>query len=155
VAFLCVGLGEIGGISIDCGTWQPFVAKLDLETGNAVWVTPSFWVSPNDRLDFIPSLAIDANGDGIASGSMYGLVSMDGGHLGDSGALTGFVLKLNGNDGTVAWARKLGPHPATNRGTDVAVAPDGSLVVAADLNGDHDYGNGCVAGNTSPPDVAV
>jgi hypothetical protein len=155
VGIWCLGPGELLGTPVDCGPGQSFVAKLDPATGEPLWISPSLFVSPSQRVEYIPALAVDSNGNVIASGSMTGKVVTGGGELGEPGYLTGFVLQLNSADGTVAWARKLGPHPPTVRGTDVALAPDGGRVVVTALDGPHDFGGGCVAGDVKPPDVTV
>ena len=152
----CGGSSEIGGMTMECGPGTSFVAKLDPLSGEASWITPSFAVSESSKLDTITSLAIDDNGDVFASGSQIGVVDFGVATLGTPGVWTGFVLKLNGLDGTVVWAQSLGPMKQAFNRTDIALDPDGDPVVVMNLNGDHDFGNGCpLAIGVQGLDVAV
>jgi hypothetical protein len=123
--------GSVG--STDC-----VVVRLDPATGAALWSTLLGGDSP-DRCD---AIAFDGGGDvfvaGVAGSSPLRAGRFTLSHTGDAAMANGFVAKLAGGDGTVTWARALGP-PTGGRGsahaTGLAVDAKGDAVVTGGFSG--------------------
>lgn len=152
----CAGSIQIGGDPVACGNGTALVAKLDPLTGAALWIKPFPIFSDADRAEHVVTVALDGNGNVFAVGPMIGVADLGGGTQGELGKRTGFVVKLNGGDGTVAWARSVGPIVGGGRGIDFAVGPDGSPVVGTGVAGDYAFGNGCApVSDAQPTDLAI
>jgi len=78
-----------------------FLAKYG-STGNLLWVKS--WGGPSE--DLLDGLAVDANGDVIATGRFSGTASFGGAPLVANGTVDMVVAKFNGGDGTPAWQAK-------------------------------------------------
>jgi PKD repeat protein len=71
-------------------------------TGNVLWAKS--WGGPSE--DLLDGLAVDANGDVIATGRFSGTASFGGLPLIANGSVDMVVAKFNGADGTPAWQAK-------------------------------------------------
>jgi len=78
-----------------------FLAKYG-STGNLLWAKS--WGGPSE--DLLDGLAVDANGDVIATGRFSGTASFGGAPLVANGTVDMVVAKFNGGDGTPAWQAK-------------------------------------------------
>ena len=95
---------SIGNVRlVGSGSHDVFIGKLDRSiSGNASWVR-RFGAGGDDRGYH---LAVDASDDVLMIGSIDGAVAFDAFSLGSSGPAA-FVIKLDGADGRVKWARTL------------------------------------------------
>lgn len=142
---------QIGGDAKSCGLNDGFVARLDPDTGAALWIT----TFGSQGMEYVMSLDIDDAGDVFAAGRLVSVVDFGVDMVGEPGLRTGFVAKLDGDTGIVVWARSLGPFRDSGS-LDLALDPDGNPVVATHLIGDFDFGDGCaVASAVDGIDLAV
>jgi hypothetical protein len=96
-----------------------FVAKLD-GNGDGVWAVR--YGGAGDEHD--PRVAVDPAGDVYVTGSFTNQVAFGAVNLVSKGASDIFIVKLRGNDGSVAWAQSIG-----------STGDDGTLDIAADAAG--------------------
>lgn len=89
--------------------------------------------------DSARALAIDSHGDYLVCGYFKGDGIFEGEYsTEDSNA---FVAKLSGKDGSVVWSKELGGTSADSCET-LALAPDGSSIIAGSLSGEFQVGDG-------------
>lgn len=137
----------IGGLFDDTiafgGTAQPitsagaldvWVAKLDA-SGAGVWAV-RFGAANDDR---DTGLAVDAAGDVYVVGSFHDQVAFGAINLVSKGGFDTFVVKLHGNDGSVAWAVSLGSVNDDRIGA-IAVDAAGHVVIGGAVGGPIDGG---------------
>jgi len=88
-------------------------------------------------------VAADANGNVYVGGDFFGTIDLGGGPLVSAAYRDQFLAKFSAN-GTHLWSRRFGGavHDYIN---DIAVGPDGSVVMLGDFNGDVDFGGGVVS----------
>ncbi|KAA9325025.1 SBBP repeat-containing protein [Adhaeribacter soli] len=97
------GSATFGGTTLtSTGNLDVFVAKLDA-AGNFLWVRGG-GSSGNDA-GF--SIAVDATGNVLATGSIEGSATFSGTTLTGSGSRDAFIVKYNAA-GTILWSRKVG-----------------------------------------------
>lgn len=142
VAGGCIGSIGHGTQQVKCQLdwWDGFVALLDA-AGNALWIRSFGGLG----FETMQGLAFDADGNVIATGVIQNVVQFDTKQAGEMNQLTAVVIKLNGKDGNVLWAKGLGPIPAAPppRYVKPAVDPQGDIIVATGLSGPFNFGGAC------------
>lgn len=103
-----------------------FVTKFD-SSGQELWTRQQ----DTTATDQANSLAIDANGDVIVTGTISGRLNSTTTHGGGADI---FVTKLGGTDGTLIASAQIG-GAGTEFGEAVAIAGDGNILVAAREDG--------------------
>jgi uncharacterized protein (AIM24 family) len=91
-------------------------------------------------------IAVDNDGNTILAGEFSGNLDLGGGSLGSFNEYGFFVAKLDAN-GNHVWSKGF----TTNQGlqlADIAVAPDGSVLLAGSFNGSLDFGGGELTGQS-------
>ena len=106
-----------------------FVAKLSA-TGAPLWVKPLGGPGP----DKYAYLAVDAAGDIYLAGQISGTAMLGAFPVGGFGGLDVFVAKLNGSDGSVAWATSFG-STGDDSASAITINSAGQLLVAANVVG--------------------
>ena len=151
----CGGSIQIGGNTKPCALSSAFVARLDPDGDAPLWINTFGAQGVDNGVKQVLSLAIDEAGDVLAAGWLLSVVDFGVELVGEPGLTTGFLAKLDGDTGTVVWARSLGPFQEW-KSLDLALDPDGNPVVATSLSGDFDFGDGCaVASGVVDIDVAI
>jgi hypothetical protein len=121
-----------------------FVAKLT-PTGTPVWVKALGGPGP-DKTTY---LTVDPAGDIYLAGQISGSVMLGSFAAGGFGGLDVFVAKLNGADGSVAWATSFG-STGDDSASAIAINSTGQLLVSANVvgpitMGGPSFGNGDAA----------
>lgn len=115
------------------GIADTFMARLD-SRGRAIW-TKVISHGPAVR-----GLEVDALGDAIIAGDLYGSADFGGGVLTSAGGSDIYVAKF-GPNGTFAWSKRFG-SPQQEDCRSVAVDADGSIVLTGQFFKRVDFGGG-------------
>lgn len=114
------------------------LARLDPD-GEAIW---SRWLESTTAGIGVAAIAVDADGNLIMTGTFRGTFDLGTGPIeaGEKGSV--YVAKLD-PAGEAIWARAFSPTVGVNqRGSRLAVAPSGDLVVTGAFTGTLDLGTG-------------
>jgi hypothetical protein len=117
------------GGSMTSNDFDIWVAKL-MPNGTPVWIVQLGGSGP----DKYPYLAVDAVGDVYIAGTVSGSAMFGTYPVGGFGGLDAFVAKLNGADGSVAWATSFG-SAGDDTASDIAINDSGQLLVSANIAG--------------------
>ncbi len=103
---------NFGGTTVSTKDLSPdaFVSKLDA-SGNVLWTKTfggSSAIIPSSALDAGQGITVDSEGNVFVIGSFQGTMNLGSSSLNSTGILDVFVLKLNGANGNVAWAKNFG-----------------------------------------------
>ncbi len=133
------------GLLTSAGSQDIFVVKFDPD-GNALWSRRYGDASAQ----YATGMAVDPSGNVYVTGVLEGMVDFGGGYSFTSvGGDDAFVLKLS-PDGDTLWA-VAGGDVEDQSPSHIAVAPDGSVVIAGQLQGSISFGGGPSA--VAPPSV--
>jgi hypothetical protein len=116
------------------GGLDVWVAKLDA-AGDGIWAV--HYGGTGDDRD--PRIAIDAAGDVYVGGSFSNQVAFGAINLISKGGFDIFLVKLHGNDGSVAWVQSIG-STGDDGAFDLAVDGAGHVLLGATVNGSVDGG---------------
>lgn len=123
------------------GTGDMFAAKFD-SNGNCKWGKKAG--DNTNSGGFINQIgwgiAVTPQGDAVVTGTFDGAIDFGGGALNAQG-IDAFVVKLNGNDASLLWAKRYGDGQ-DQYGFGVAVDPGGNIAVTGTFYGQIDFGNG-------------
>jgi uncharacterized protein (AIM24 family) len=89
------------------------------------------------------SVAVDASGNIMITGYLYGTVDFGGGSVTSAGGYDIFVAKYSGFDGSYLWAKRIGGS-GDNYGYGVALDGSGNIVITGSFNGAVDFGGGAL-----------
>jgi hypothetical protein len=119
------GLLWAGTTGNGCGNVRDLAAARLADDGVVVWTT-THKVGPQgpqgSQVSLSSTFAVDAAGDLYVAGNTWDLATYE---------IDGFVLKLDGASGAVAWADVFGNPGTTELGAGVATHPDGGIVAVA------------------------
>lgn len=122
-----------------------FISKLDAN-GNFLWAKSVGWTS-TERAN---SIAVDAGGNAILTGSFSGIVDFNPGaanyNLTSAGSTDVFVLKLD-SQGNFVWAKNMGGPSSSDVGWDVALDQSGSVYTVGYFTGTADFDPGSGVNN--------
>lgn len=136
IAGTFIGTADFGGVPlVSAGGADIFIAKY-ASNGTHQWSKRFGDVST----DFGFSVAFDASGNVILSGSFSGSVDFGGGLLASAGLEDIFVVKLDAA-GTHLWSQRHGSTTA-DQANAIAVDGAGNVVVAGRFQGTVDFGGG-------------
>lgn len=124
------GNGTINGTTITAAT---AVAKVSA-TGAVSWVA-----QPSDSASTARSIAAGPDGTSVVVGLFSGSTTIGSTTLTSVGSNDVFVAKL-GADGTWLWAKSVGGTESDD-GRDVAVLPDGSIIVTGNFRSSVSFGS--------------
>jgi hypothetical protein len=127
------------------GLFDFFLVKLDAD-GNLLWQN-SFGSIANDSATFPVQVAVDPSGSVALAGAVNGAIDFGGGTLQPTPDKNGFVAKFD-DQGNYLWANRFGSSPESQVATQVAVDPQGNVVVAGWFQGSLDFGLGPLDGST-------
>jgi hypothetical protein len=148
VAGFFSGRVDFGGGPLESqGAGSGFVAKLDPE-GKHLWSRQ--FSGPG--LAVAAALALDAAQNVVVTGTLDGAADFGGGRLKSAGLTDVFVAKLD-PEGKHLWSRRFGDTAEQEAGG-VAVALDGSVVLAGSFEGTVDFGGGILT-SSGEDDVFV
>lgn len=128
-----------GGTVTSAGNFDAFVVSFT-PAGGYRW-SKTFGASQSDTAD---SVAATPAGDIVVGGGFHNTVMFGTTSLVSSGVIDGWFAILDGANGTVRWAKKLG---AASSGVvrDVASDAQGNVVASGDIQGAADFGTGALA----------
>jgi hypothetical protein len=118
------------------GGSDAFVVKLDGAGGAARWSKRFGDLADQQGT----SIAVDAGGHVIVTGSFHGAIDIGLGPLESPGGSNAFLLKL-APTGEPVWNKRFGEHKSA-RGAAAAVAHTGEVAVTGSFDGDADFGGG-------------
>jgi hypothetical protein len=124
-----------GGLVTSADPFDAFVAKLD-PGGKVVWAR-TFGQGE------ATSVAVDAAGNVLATGTINGVVDLGGGPLA-GGSESAFLLELDPS-GNHLWSKVFGQVGAPNPTYRVAAAPGGDVVLAGEFQSPIDFGGGPIS----------
>lgn len=117
----------VGGVELtSAGGNDSFVAKLDANTGAALWAV-RFGSAGNESTE---GIAVDSSGDVFVIGRFEGTVNFGGDALTSAGDNDVFVLKLDRATGAHRWSKRFGGTGNDGTGGGVVVDPAGAVVVS-------------------------
>jgi hypothetical protein len=128
------------------------VAKLDGKTGAHRW-TKRFGSLDSCDSGHPASVAVDAAGDVVVTGFVYGRLVFAEQAIAAS-QTTLYVIKLAGTDGSMLWARTFATDSQWTNPASIAFDPAGDVVIAGDLQKPIDFGGGPLAGDNQDVYVA-
>jgi hypothetical protein len=131
-----------GAVLTSAGGLDMFLAKLDGD-GNHQW-SQSYGAAAQQ---YPRGVAIDGQGNVVATGDFNGQVDFGGGTLVNTSASDVFVAKFD-SSGNHLWSSRYGNANAGDyhRAQGVAVDGAGNIVITGDYEGDIDFGGGVLAG---------
>jgi len=129
------GKATFGGVTLDSsGEADAFVAKLN-PSGTFAWAVKAGGTVVDQGF----AVAALPDGTAVLTGLFQGAATFGTTTLQSAGLNDAFVAKLKA-DGTFAWATR-GGGTGNDEGYDVAVLPDGSLVMVGSLQGSATFGS--------------
>lgn len=117
-----------GGPMLSGGATDAYVVKLDTN-GNFLW-NKRFGDAANQTST---SIAVDAAGNAVITGTLNGAADFGGGVLTSAGLGDVFIAKLD-SSGNHLWSKRFG-DASDQLGTGVATSPTGNVVVTGYLSG--------------------
>jgi hypothetical protein len=117
-----------GGVALpSTGSRNAFVARIGAD-GSWSWATRAGGTQDvsGQAIGLVP------DGGAIVSGLFAGVATFGGVELTSAGSIDAFVAKI-GTDGTWVWATRAG-GTGSDRGSGLAIAPDGSAIVTGDFS---------------------
>jgi hypothetical protein len=124
-----------GGPLTSAGGPDIFVAKFSA-SGAHVWSRGMGGTGQDTGL----SIGVDSGGNVVVTGYFQGTVNFGGGSLSSAGATDIFLMKYSAS-GAHVWSKRFG-GTSDDRGTGVAVAGTGDVVVTGFFNATADFGGG-------------
>jgi chitodextrinase len=124
-----------GGPYTSAGGMDIFVAKFSA-SGAHIWSKPLGGTGQDTGL----SVAVDDGGNVAVTGYFQGTVNFGGGSLSSAGGNDIFLAKFS-DSGAHVWSKRFG-GTSDDRGTGVAVAGTGDVVVTGYFNATADFGGG-------------
>jgi hypothetical protein len=116
--------------------------------GETLWAG----VYGNASSQIVRAVATDAQGNVYVTGELLGSIDFGGGALVAVGGSDVFLAKLDAA-GQHLWSKRFGDGDV-QRGTAIAVAPDGKVAIAAEVKGKIDFGGGDLS-SAGAEDVGV
>ena len=129
------GSVDFGGGVLVSTSRDNFVAKFGAD-GTHLWSKPFAATSSG----VVPSVAVDASGNVLLTGSFDDSIDFGGGVLNDAGSADTFVAKLNAG-GAHLWSQRFG-NPSQEDGTAIAVDVAGNVLVTGYFQDSVDFGGG-------------
>jgi len=130
------GTIALDGVSLEsAGGSDVLVMSFD-PLGNLRWA--SNFGNFNDQV--ARRASIDESGNILVTGHFTGSIDFGRAPLQTAGGEDGFIVKLDA-DGTALWSRALAGPSDGHRAEDVAVAPDGAVVVTGWTSGEATFGD--------------
>jgi hypothetical protein len=130
------------------GEFDFFLVKFDAN-GVLLW-QESFGSIANDSATFPVQVAVDLDGSVALAGAVNGAIDFGGGPLNPMEGKSGFdmfVAKFD-DEGTYLWAERFIGPTGDQVATQVALDPQGNVVVGGWFQGSLDLGQGPLAGST-------
>ena len=93
----------------------------------------------------VDSLAVDAAGNVLVSGTLKGTIDFGGGPLVAAGVSDVFVVKLD-SAGNHLWSKRFGAASSYEDSTQIAVSSAGDVAVTGSVTGTVDFGGGPLVG---------
>jgi hypothetical protein len=132
-----IDLGD-GGVP-STGLGDGYVVKMD-GSGGHLWANYFGTHSSKDSSETV-GVAADPSGNVVVGGIFSGQVSIGGAPMVGAGAVDIFLAKLDGHNGSVAWAQSFG-GPSTQRAAGVAADSSGNAFLTGYFQGSIDFGVG-------------
>jgi hypothetical protein len=136
------GMATFGSTMLSSMDFDVWIGKLAVANGAPVWTVPLGGSGP----DKYPYVAVDAQGNIYAVGTVSGSATFGTYSVGGAGGLDIFVVKLRNSDGGVIWATSFG-STGDDTAAAVAINSSGELLVSGTVSGPIETG-GPFAGGT-------
>jgi hypothetical protein len=129
---------DFGGGAVASGQWNTmFVAKLAAD-GAEVWSRGFIF----DQFADGRKIGVDKEGNTFIAGEFSGTLDLGGGSLGGLDDYGFFLAKFDQN-GNHVWSKGFTTYQGIQL-RDIAVAPDGSVLLVGNFGGDMDFGGGAL-----------
>jgi hypothetical protein len=139
---------SFGGSTFDPDNDDVFIVKFDTNGGH-LW--SNLFINAGSQKG--RRLTVTNNGDVIIIGDTGDDINLGGGTITKGGNLDIFVARY-GNDGTYAWSKRFG-KTMDQVGRDVAMTPDGNVLITGGFTGTIDWKLGTSMTNVGMSDVYV
>ena len=134
-----------GGPLASAGGFDIFLAKIEPLFGSHVW-SKSFGDAA--LIQFGESVAVDSGDNVVLAGYFEGTVNFGGANLSSPGDDDAFLARFD-TDGNHLWSKSFGDSIFDQNALSVAVAADGSILLAGGFQGDVDFGGGALSSTGS------
>lgn len=136
------GMATFGSRMLSSMDFDVWIGKLAVADGAPVWTVPLGGSGP----DKYPYVAVDAQGNIYAAGTVSGSATFGTYNVGGAGGLDIFVVKLRNSDGGVIWATSFG-STGDDTAASVAMNSKGELLVSGTVAGPIETGGRFAGGS--------